>query len=56
MNFCPICKWEDPEYFIVVEDEIVGCSCCVKQVTPDEWNADHPQFEPYAVYEPEGNR
>lgn len=34
---CPVCGIENPEYFYIEDDEVIGCDCCVKRVHAYEY-------------------
>lgn len=39
--YCPICGEENPEAFYIQDNDVIGCSCCVRTADPWEWEADH---------------
>lgn len=38
---CPICGYEEPEHFFVIDGDVVGCTECVEQVDPYDWEEKH---------------
>ena len=35
--FCPVCGEENPEYFYIADNDVIGCSVCVGRCDPYDW-------------------